>query len=108
MIYGDPAWLAPSFVWRTGVLNPTGTKQILWQNLSRVAILFVQNGGTVHIWTDNTIGPSAGINITSGGLPVILKFSDLGPVVGGEWWANQTSVNALQWIEVIFQPKQET
>lgn len=104
MLNFDPAWLAPYFILRPGNLTVTVTQKIIAPNASRVGVIFAAAITSPQIWFDQSVETFGGFTVNAGGPPTVLKYADIGPLVGGEIWVAGGVTATLNWYEIIFTP----
>lgn len=76
---------------------------VLRANPNRVGLVLSSDATTqFRIWPDNTVSGSKGILIGVGAVPTILIYSEIGPLVGGEWWVQSMALFICNFVETIF------
>lgn len=105
----DPALSAGDF--RLSVLSVTlpanSPVLMLPANPNRTAFVFTNPNGTVTIRPGNFDSSNQGIDIQSNSSPFVWKYSDIGAVVGMEWYAITAIGESLIIFQTIYYPTQE-
>lgn len=103
---GNPGVLAPFFNFQDSVIgagSAVGT-QICKPNAYRIALLLSTSNGSAIVRPYTSTGLTNGLNLPAGPNVLTLKFSDLGSVVGADWYLVASNVGTLYVGEVIYYP----
>lgn len=103
----DPTLLAPYFRFKTYVIASTSTGNSLLflpSNAARVALIVTVQAGPVYIKPGIQLQSTDGIGMQTTTIPLILKFSDIGGVVGSEWYYSDQASISFQAVEVWYNP----
>lgn len=103
---GDPTLVSPYFRYLISSLTSAAAlgSVVVPANPARVALILVTGSSSVAVQPIRYVPGVSGFQVLSTGLPLIIKFADVGGLVCQQWFLASAIFSDMYIVEVMYSP----